>query len=104
MNNISHTSLSNLSQHPVSGAIVVGSGDPDAEMFPARHPGDGTAVGGGAAVVGFYSVPLCLHSVGQSSGSQAPGGDQHVSVTLGRRPHVGWETRSCKSAQARNED
>lgn len=67
--NVSHTSLSHLSQHPVSGAIVIGGSDPHAEVLPARHPGDGTAVGGGAAVVGFSSVPLCLHSVGQSSSS-----------------------------------
>lgn len=93
-----HTRLSDLSQHLVGGACVTRGCDPNAEVLAARHTSHGTAVGGRAAVVGFSSVALRLHSVRQSSGSRVPGRDQHVSVTLGCRPHIGRETRGCKWA------
>lgn len=70
-----HTSLSNFSQHLVSGAVVIGGSDPHSEVFTTRHPGHRTAVGGGGAVVGVASVPLCFYSVGKSSSSSVPGCD-----------------------------
>lgn len=103
LNEMSHTSLSDLSQHPVGGAFVTRGGDPNAEVLATWHTSYSTAVGGGAAVVGFSSVALRLHGVGQSSGSGVPGRDQRVGVTLGRRPHIGRETRGCKWARTRHE-
>lgn len=84
------TSLSNFSQHPVGGTLVIGGDDPNTEVFAAWHSGDRTAVGGGGAVEGFSSVPLCLNSVGERSRCRVPGCDQHLRVTLSRCLYVRW--------------
>lgn len=96
-----HTSLSNISQKPAGGAVVVGGGDPHAEVLTTRHPGHRTAVGGGGAVVGLASVSHGLHRVGMSSSGRIPGCRQCVRETTSSCLYGCWFTRSWRKGGRR---